>query len=169
MTIITLDTVSTITITELIDTTNLPVVFTHPVVGYILSEYWTTEELQSATSLQAAMTAGTVIVYRDGVVIKTLGQLLAIPSPMIETVAVTTTILPTTDVVIFTGATGQTITLPTPVGNDGKSIIIKHVSADDVLLVTTAGTIDGYNSITFIGNTLMSLSLTSDGIDWRAM
>lgn len=169
MATITLDTVVTTTITELIDTTNSAVVFTHPVVGYILSDFWTTEELQTAASLQAAMTAGNVVVKRDGVIIKSLGQIPETPSPMIETLATTATILPTTDVVVFTGIAAQTLTLPTPAGHDGKIIKIKQASANDVLLTTATGTIDGYTSVNLIGNTLTTLSVMSDGTDWRAV
>lgn len=164
-----LSTVSTTTITELIDVTNLPVVFTHPVVGFILTDFWTMEEIRYATSLQTAIDAGNVILSRNGKVIKSLSQIYEIPSPIIEIVTASATILDATDLVLFNGGVGQTLTLPTPVTNDGKLLTMKNISANAVDITSTVGNIDGYTTISFTGGNIASFTITSDGANWRAI
>lgn len=61
-----LTTVNTITVTELIDTTNAPAIFTHPVVNEDLLEKWVPDEIRTATSLQTAITNGDCVVTYNG-------------------------------------------------------------------------------------------------------
>jgi hypothetical protein len=68
-----------------------------------------------------------------------------------------------------TTAGGFTVTLPTAVGLDGKSITVKKVSSDGNLLTvatTASQTIDG--SLTqFWADPETSLTVTSDGSNWQ--
>lgn len=169
MTTITLTTNSTITITELITNSNTSAVFTHPTTGYVLTDKWQMDEIQNATSLQTAMDAGSVVVYRDGIPINSLNQIMPKPPLVVQTVSATTAVTDATDTVVFNGPSGQTLTLPRPQDNRGDTITIKNISASDVNVVTSAGTIDGYTTITFTGGSKVALSIVSDGTDWRAI
>jgi len=167
---ITLTTTATVTISELIDNDQLPVTFTHPTTNYVLSDKWLLEEMLTATSLQTAITSGNVVVQRNGVTVTTLDQLQPTPPPLMIGLTASANLAAIPSIVTFSGATGQTITLPAPATmGDGGMITIKSASVNDVTIATAGGNIDGYTTITFSGDTAASLTLVSDGTNWGAI
>lgn len=90
-------------------------------------------------------------------------RFLAIVS--VVTAAGTTTGAATDDVVVFTGTTTQTYTLPAAVM--GRRLIVKNRSTGTVT-VNRAGsdTIDGGTTISLVGGANSSVTLVANGTDW---
>ena len=70
-----LNTTTTVTINDLIDTNNAGAVFTHPVVDYNLLEKWDVEDIRNSADMQAAIDAGNISVSFQGSPLKSLTNL----------------------------------------------------------------------------------------------
>lgn len=108
--------------------------------------------------------ASGLYVYNSG----SFNLLAAAGVKVIDTETTTATITIDKDIILASSAGGAyTITIPTPVGNTGKSQIYKKTTSDlsVITLSTPSGTVDGASTTTL--NTLdESLEIISDGTNW---
>ncbi|MGC4101986.1 beta strand repeat-containing protein [Ferruginibacter sp.] len=79
-----------------------------------------------------------------------------------------TTATATDNLLTFTGSSPATLTLPTAVGCDGRSYVVKNASASSVLTIATTSsqTIDGAASWA-LSTSNESITLTSNGANWQ--
>lgn len=92
--------------------------------------------------------------------------ILTVGSPPLTTYTTTATdyTMLAGDYLIEETGAGKIVTLLTPVGRSGKTVIIKNSSAGVCDVQTAAGTIDGLADITLAAND--SLSVCSNGTKW---